>query len=67
MVINISHLANLYTKKYGSTSYSYTKIRNLLSGVKGNATKKEIQQLRQVLKAAVTETDSVLAKLENQQ
>lgn len=65
MIINATELCNLYSKKYGANSYSYTKIKNLLNGIKGNASKQEIKQLRHVLKVAVSETDNTLKSLEN--
>lgn len=64
---NISKVASAVRKENGGgNSYTYTKVNNLLSGFKGNATKKEIQHLRKLLKAYATSVDNTLASLENQ-
>lgn len=66
MIINVSRLFDIYRSKHGGNSYSRVKIRSLLNGNRGGASKKEIQQLRQILKNELSDTDKKLAHLENE-
>jgi len=61
-IYNVSAIKDLIFGNH----YSYTRIKNLLLGLKGNSTKKEIQQVRKVLKQEWMEIDSKLEKLENE-
>jgi len=62
-IYNISAIKNLIP---GGNHYSYTRIKNLLMGLKGNSSKKDIQQVRKLLKQEWVEVDNTLEKLENQ-
>lgn len=66
MYLRINRVAKDIKESNGGNSYTYTKVKNLLRGIKGQATKKEIQQLRKFLKNDFHEIDAVLAKLENE-
>lgn len=63
MIFNISAILK---KMPDQNWYSYTRIKNLLMGLKGNSTKKQIQQLRKVIAQEATEVDKILSKLENE-
>lgn len=62
-IYNISAIVN---KLPSGNHYTYTRVRNLLLGLKGNSSKKEIQHLRRILKNSWMEIDTVLEKLENE-
>lgn len=66
MYINISRVVKDMRTHHGGTSYTYTVVSNLLSGFKGNATKKDIQALRKLIKEELTRIDKNLQKLENE-
>ena len=66
MYLRINRVAQDIKNSNGGNSYTYTKVKNLLRGVKGHATKKEIQQLRKFLKNDFCAIDAVLHKLENE-
>lgn len=66
MYLRITSVAEGIKKSNGGNSYTYTKVKNMLRGIKGHATKKEIQQLRRLLKSDFREIDEVLEKLENE-
>lgn len=63
MIINVNRLVEMMG---GRTTYSYVRVKNLLSGIKGRSSKAEIQQLRKIIRKELTEIDNALAKLENQ-
>lgn len=65
MYLNVNRISKDMQKE-GGNSYTYTKVSNLLSGFKGAATKKEIQQLRKLIKNEFFRVDTVLSKLENE-
>lgn len=46
--------------------YTYMRVKNLLKGFRGKATKKEIQQVRKIIQRELTTADETLAKLENE-
>lgn len=46
--------------------FNHRKLSDLLNGVKGTFTKKDIQLVRKVIKEEMTTTDKMLAKLENE-
>lgn len=66
-LINISKLVQALGKETGGNSYSYLRITNLLNGIKGNSTRKDIQQIRRILSKELTSVDRTLEKLENQE
>jgi hypothetical protein len=66
MYIRIRKVAKDLKEMNGGTSYTYTKVKNIFHGFKGTASKKEIQQIRKLLKADFTQIDNILAKLEEQ-
>jgi hypothetical protein len=46
--------------------YTYMRVQNLLRGLKGKSTKKEIQQLRKFIEKELTQVVTNLQKLENE-
>jgi hypothetical protein len=66
MYINVNKVANDVKEMNGGNSYTYTKVNNLLSGFRGKATKREIQQIRKLINAEFSRIDNMLAKLENE-
>lgn len=50
----------------GGNSYTYTKVSNLLSGSRGRASKKEIKQVRSIIKEQLNAIDKQLAAFENE-
>ncbi len=67
MYINVNKVAKDVRDLNGGNSYTYTKVNNLLSGFKGKATKKEIQQVRRLIITELSRIDKMLSKLENEQ
>lgn len=65
MYLNINRIAKDLREANGGNSYTYIKISNLLSGFKGQSTKKEVQQLRRLLNKEFLRIDAILAKLED--
>lgn len=66
MYLNINKISKDLQKVSGGNSYTYTKVSNLLSGIKGNSTPKEIQSLRRLIQKELSRVDTVLSKLENE-
>lgn len=62
-IINVSKLVELMDN---GNHYSYTRVKNLLRGFRGNSTKEDVQHLRKVLKEEHRSVDIVLAKIENE-
>lgn len=62
-IINVNKLVDLIDDK---NHYTYIRVRNMLSGLKGKSSKKEIQQLRRIIQRELTAIDNTLQKLENQ-
>jgi hypothetical protein len=62
-IINVTKLVSLMGEP---NHYSYTRIKNLLSGLKGKTSKKEIQQVRKLIKDQFSTIDKQLASLENE-
>jgi hypothetical protein len=50
----------------GAEGYNHKKLCDLLCGIKGTFTKKDIQLVRKVIKDNLTTTDKLLQKLENE-
>lgn len=61
-ILNISSVVLLLGSK---NQYTYTRVKNLFNGIKGNTKKSDIQLLRKVLKKQFDLIDAGLAKLEN--
>jgi len=51
----------------GAEGYNHKKLVDLLSGIKGNFAKKDIQLVRKTLKNEMGKVDNMLSKLENEQ
>lgn len=62
-LINVSKLSELVSDG-DRNHYSYTRMKNIMSGVQSNISKKEVQKIRQVLRNEFEAVDSDLAKLE---
>lgn len=62
-IINVKQLVERLDDK---NHYTYMRVRNMLSGLKGKSTKKEIQQVRKLIKSELTLVDNILSKLENE-
>jgi hypothetical protein len=50
----------------GAEGYNHKKLVDLLSGIKGNFGKKDIQLVRKTLKNEMTKMDNMLAKMEGE-
>lgn len=62
-IININKL----TEAVGDDNhYSYVRITNMLRGLKGRSTKKDIQAVRRVIERELTEAVIILKKLEDE-
>jgi hypothetical protein len=62
-IINVNKLVDMIDDK---NHYTYMRVKNLLKGFRGKATKKEIQNLRKIIQRELTTADKVLEKLENE-
>lgn len=62
-IISVSKLADLVSDK---NHYTYIRVKNMLSGLKGKSSKKDIQEVRKIVKREFNQIDTVLAKLENE-
>jgi len=62
-ILNVSQIVQMMG---GKNQYSYTRVKNLLMGLKGRSSKKEIQAIRKIIQRELSEVDSKLAKLENE-
>lgn len=62
-IININKLVDLIGDK---NHYTYIRVKNMLSGLKGRSSKKEIQQVRRIIIKELTAIDNTLQKLENE-
>lgn len=65
-MLNVNQVTKNIREQNGGTTYTYTKVSNLLAGFKGSATTREIQQLRKVIKAELMRIDNLLSKLERE-
>lgn len=63
MIYNISAIRDLMP---GGNHYSYTRIKNLINGLRGDSTKKEIQQIRKIISDAYNKLDKHLEVLEKE-
>lgn len=63
-IINVKKLSELIGTE--RNQYSYTRLKNIMSGVVKRTRKGEIQKLRKVLKSEFDNLDNELAKLEEQ-
>lgn len=61
-IININRVVTLMGDR---DHYTYTRVKNLLKGLKGRSSKKDIQQVRKIIQKELTAIDNTLAKLEN--
>lgn len=61
-LINVSKLSELVSED--RNHYSYTRMKNIMSGVQTNVSKKEIQKIRHVLRTEFEQADARLAKQE---
>ena len=62
-IININKLVGMLGDK---NHYSYIRVKNMLQGLRGKSTKRDIQQVRKILQRELQHCDAVLEKLENQ-
>lgn len=62
-IININRVVTLMRDQ---DHYTYTRVKNLLKGLKGRSTKKDIQQVRKIINQELTAIDKTLADLEKQ-
>lgn len=61
-IININRVVTLMGDR---DHYTYTRVKNLLKGLKGRSSKKDIQQVRKIIQKELTAIDNTLARLEN--
>jgi hypothetical protein len=61
-IININKLVDIVGKNH----YSYIRVKNMLNGLKGRSTKKEIQQVKKVIQQELSDLVTKLEKLENE-
>lgn len=61
-IINVAKLADLVSTE--KNQYSYTRLKNIMSGVKKRSKRSEIQKVRQVLKTEFMKMDKMLKELE---
>jgi len=62
-IINVNKLAGLVGDK---NHYTYIRVKNMLQGLKGKSSKKDIQEVRRIIQRELTQIDKTLAKLENE-
>lgn len=53
-------------RKTGADGYNHRKLCDLLSGIRGTFSKKDIQLVRKCIKDELTTVDKMLLKLENE-
>jgi hypothetical protein len=62
-IINVNKLAALVGNK---NHYTYIRVKNMLQGLKGKSSKKDIQEVRKIIQRELTQIDKTLAKLETE-
>lgn len=62
MYLNLKKLSD----DLGWNTYGRNRLTNLLRGIKGTTSNKEIQQVRKAIRKAMTEIDTTLENLEKQ-
>lgn len=62
-IINVNKLVDMIGDK---NHYTYMRVKNMLKGLRGKSSKKEIQQVRKLIEKELTTTVEQLQKLENQ-
>lgn len=62
-IINVNKLVSLVGDK---NHYTYIRVKNMLQGLKGKSSKKDIQEVRKIVNRELTLIDKILAKLENE-
>lgn len=65
MIINANELLRTI-KASGAEGYNHKKLCDLLYGIKGQFSKRDIQLVRKTIKDCLTNTDKLLQKLENE-
>ena len=63
MIYNIAAIAQKFNDK---GFYTYTRIKNLMMGMRGHSKKKDVQELRKILREEWQSTDAQLSKLEKE-
>jgi hypothetical protein len=61
-LINVAKLVDLTSTE--RNQYSYTRMKNIMSGAVKRTRKSEIQKIRKILKTEFDSVDTMLAKLE---
>ena len=64
-MLNVNHLLR-ELNKLGLGPFSHKDVNDLLSGVKGKFTKKDIKQVRRLINNSIRGVDGILNKLENE-
>lgn len=62
-IINVNKLVGMIGDK---NHYTYMRVKNMLNGLKGKSSKKEIQQVRKIIQTELTTVVEKLSKLENE-
>jgi hypothetical protein len=62
-IINVNKLVNMMGDR---NHYTYMRVTNMLKGLKGNSSKKDIQQVRKLIQREFSTIDTLLGDLENQ-
>jgi hypothetical protein len=63
LTMSIININKLVEKAGGKNHYSYIRVRNMLNGMKGRSTDKEIQQVRKILKDELSQLINTLDNL----
>jgi len=62
-IFNTSSIIKCLSEK---NFYSHTRIKNLFNGIKGQSKKREVQEVRSILKKGYQYMDAKLAKIEKE-
>lgn len=63
-IINVNKLVDLIGDR---NHYTYIRVKNMLLGLKGKSSKKDIQRVRRLIQMELTAVDKTLEELENEQ
>lgn len=64
-IINVNALVHVISENGHTNHYSYVRVKNMLLGLKGKSTRKEIQSVRRIVEKELTKVVSVLKELED--
>lgn len=64
-IINVNALVHLIGESSHTNHYSYVRVKNMLHGLKGKSSKKEIQTVRRTVEKEMTRVVTTLKELED--